>query len=192
MAGMNGSAGPGDVVLDIQGLAVEYQSRGSVMRVLPGVNLTISRGEVVGLVGESGSGKSTLALTVLRLLPANGKIAGGRIILNGTTDIASLDGEQLRHTRGEKIAMIFQDPLTSLNPTFRIGHQMVDVQAAHCAHRVRREDRKRVPAAGRHAPAPGRPARPGARRALLPAPALRRHAPARGDRHGSQSSSPSC
>jgi peptide/nickel transport system ATP-binding protein len=143
MAGMNGSAGPGDVLLDIQDLAVEYRSRGSVMRVLPGIDLTIGRGEVVGLVGESGSGKSTLALTVLRLLPANGKIAGGRIILDGTTDIASMDGEQLRHTRGEKIAMIFQDPLTSLNPTFKIGHQMTDVQAAHCGHRVHREDRKR-------------------------------------------------
>jgi len=143
MAGMNGNGGPGDVLLGIQGLAVEYQSRGAVLQVLPGVDLTISRGEVVGLVGESGSGKSTLALTVLRLLPANGKIAGGRIILDGTTDIASLDRERLRHTRGEKIAMIFQDPLTSLNPTFKIGHQMTDVQAAHCAHRVGREDRKR-------------------------------------------------
>lgn len=136
-------ASPGDVLLDIQGLAVEYQSRGSVMRVLPGVDLKISRGEVVGLVGESGSGKSTLALAVLRLLPANGKIADGRVILDGTTDIASMNSEQLRHTRGEKIAMIFQDPLTSLNPTFRIGHQMIDVQAAHSVHRVGREDGKR-------------------------------------------------
>jgi oligopeptide/dipeptide ABC transporter ATP-binding protein len=143
MAGMTGDAGPGDVLLDIQGLAVEYQSRGSVLRVLPGVDLSISRGEVVGLVGESGSGKSTLALTALRLLPANGKITAGRIVLDGTTDIASLDRERLRHVRGEKIAMIFQDPLTSLNPTFKIGHQMIDVQAAHCAHRVRRKDRQR-------------------------------------------------
>ena len=139
----NGNANPGDVLLDIQGLAVEYKSRGAVMRVLPGVDLTISRGETVGLVGESGSGKSTLALTVLRLLPANGKIAAGQIILDGTTDIASLNREQLRHARGEKVAMIFQDPLTSLNPTFKIGHQMVDVQAAHCPRRVRRSDRKR-------------------------------------------------
>ncbi len=143
MASVTGRASAGDVLLDIEGLAVEYKSRGSVLRVLPGVDLTILRGEVVGLVGESGSGKSTLALAVLRLLPANGKIAAGRIVLDGTTDIASLDRERLRHARGEKIAMIFQDPLTSLNPTFKIGHQMVDVQAAHCPHRVRQHDRKR-------------------------------------------------
>lgn len=80
MASLNGSAAVGEVVLDIQDLVVEYRSRGSVMRVLPGVDLTITRGEVVGLVGESGSGKSTLALAVLRLLPANGQIAAGRIV----------------------------------------------------------------------------------------------------------------
>jgi peptide/nickel transport system ATP-binding protein len=143
MASLNGSAAVSDVVLDIQGLAVEYQSRGSALRVLPDVDLTIMRGEVVGLVGESGSGKSTLALAVLRLLPANGRIAAGRMMLDGATDITSLSREQLRRIRGEKVAMIFQDPLTSLNPTFRIGHQMIDVQAAHCGRQASREDRRR-------------------------------------------------
>jgi peptide/nickel transport system ATP-binding protein len=142
MAGMNGAGGPGDLVLDIQGLAVEYRSRGAVLRALPGVDLAIRRGEVLGLVGESGSGKSTLALSVLRLLPANGTIAAGRIVLDGTADLVSIGREQLRRARGSKIAMIFQDPLTSLNPTFKIGHQMTDVQAAHCAHRVRPADRR--------------------------------------------------
>ncbi len=141
MAGLNG--GGGDVILDIQGLAVEYRSRGTVMRVLPGIDLTIRRGQVVGLVGESGSGKSTLALTVLRLLPANGRIAAGRVILDGSTNLASVTGEELRRIRGDRIAMIFQDPLTSLNPVFKIGHQMTDVQAAHCGHRARREDHRR-------------------------------------------------
>jgi len=139
MASLSGRTG---VVLEIEDLAVEYHSRGSTMRVLPDVNLTLNRGEVVGLVGESGSGKSTLALSVLRLLPANGRIVGGRILLEGSIDIAGLSGEQLRRLRGRKVAMIFQDPLTSLNPTFRIGNQMVDVQIAHCAHRVRRADRR--------------------------------------------------
>jgi peptide/nickel transport system ATP-binding protein len=133
----------GDVALEIEDLAVEYQSRGSTARVLPGVDLTLNRGEVLGLVGESGSGKSTLALAILRLLPANGRVVGGRIVLGGATDLdlAALSEESLRRVRGQRIAMIFQDPLTSLNPVFRIGSQMVDVQAAHRDHRVRRRDR---------------------------------------------------
>ena len=142
MASLNGSPAVGDVVLDIEGLVVEYRTRGSAMRVLPGVDLTITRGEVVGLVGESGSGKSTLALAALRLLPANGRIAAGRIVLDGTTDVTSVSREQLRRLRGEKVAMIFQDPLTSLNPTFKIGRQMIDVQRAHCGGRVRFAERK--------------------------------------------------
>ena len=131
----------GDVALEIENLAVDYQSRGSTLHVLPGVDLTLSRSEILGLVGESGSGKSTLALATLRLLPANGRVVGGRIVLDGATDLASLSEDSLRRVRGQRIAMIFQDPLTSLNPVFRIGTQMVDVQAAHCDHRVGRRDR---------------------------------------------------
>jgi len=131
----------GGVALEIEDLAVEYQSRGSTARVLPGIDLSLNRGEILGLVGESGSGKSTLALAILRLLPANGRIVGGRITLDGATDLTALPEESLRRVRGQRIAMVFQDPLTSLNPVFRIGSQMVDVQAAHCDHRVRRRDR---------------------------------------------------
>jgi len=131
-----------EVVLGIEDLAVEYRSRGTTLRVLPGIELELRRHEVVGLVGESGSGKSTLALSILRLLPANGRIVGGRIVLDGSIDIVKLREEPLRRLRGEKIAMVFQDPLTSLNPTFKIGGQMVDVQAAHAEHRVRRRERK--------------------------------------------------
>jgi len=131
----------GDAALEIEDLAVEYQSRGSTVRVLPGVDLSLNRGEILGLVGESGSGKSTLALAILRLLPANGRIVDGRIILDGDTNLSALPEEALRRVRGQRIAMVFQDPLTSLNPVFRIGSQMVDVQAAHCDHRVRRRDR---------------------------------------------------
>ena len=120
---------------------MEYRSRGTTMRVLPGISLELRRGEVLGLVGESGSGKSTLALAILRLLQANGRIVGGRILLEGSVDLVQLPENQLRRVRGEKIAMIFQDPLTSLNPTFKIGSQMIDVQAAHSLHRVHRSDR---------------------------------------------------
>jgi oligopeptide/dipeptide ABC transporter ATP-binding protein len=131
----------GDVVLEIEDLAVEYQTRGSTARVLPGVDLSLNRGEILGLVGESGSGKSTLALAILRLLPANGRIVGGRITLDLDTNLSALPEESLRRVRGQRIAMVFQDPLTSLNPVFRIGSQMIDVQAAHCDHRVRHRDR---------------------------------------------------
>ena len=135
------SVTPGDVALEIEDLAVEYRSRGSHVRVLPDVDLSLNRGEILGLVGESGSGKSTLALAILRLLPANGRIVSGQITLGGDTDLTALSEESLRRVRGQKIAMVFQDPLTSLNPVFRIGSQMVDVQAAHCDHRVRKTDR---------------------------------------------------
>ncbi len=131
-----------DLVLQIEDLSVEYRSRGTVLKVLPGVDLAVGRGEVVGVVGESGSGKSTLALTILRLLPANGRIVGGKILLEGSRDLAGLSTEELRKMRGDKIAMIFQDPLTSLNPTFRIGSQMVDVQLAHAGRRPSRQERK--------------------------------------------------
>ncbi|MGH9303801.1 MAG: ATP-binding cassette domain-containing protein, partial [Acidimicrobiales bacterium] len=85
-----------DVVLEIEELGVEYQSRGSTVRVLPGVSLRLERGDVVGLVGESGSGKSTLASAVLRLLPANGRIVSGRVVLGGETDLTTLGEEELR------------------------------------------------------------------------------------------------
>lgn len=135
-------APPGSVALSIQDLCVEYKSRESVMRVLPGLSLEVRRGEVIGIVGESGSGKSTLALSLMRLLPANGYVAGGQVLLDGSTDIATLPPEQLRRLRGDRIAMVFQDPLTSLNPTFRVGTQMLDVIAAHSDHRVGRRERR--------------------------------------------------
>jgi peptide/nickel transport system ATP-binding protein len=127
-------------VLDIQNLTVDYH-RGEARRVLKEVSLTVSRGEVVGLVGESGSGKSTLAASVLRLLPPAGRTISGRILLDGAGDILGLQQEQLRRVRGARVGMVFQDPLTSLNPVFRVGQQLVDIQSAHAAARVRRRDR---------------------------------------------------
>lgn len=132
----------GATVLSVDGLTVEYRSRGAVVPVLPGVDLQVRRGEALGIVGESGSGKSTLALTLLRLLPPNGRITSGRILLADGEDLASLDADELRRLRGRRLAMVFQDPLTSLNPLFRIGTQMVDVQAAHAPRRPGRSERR--------------------------------------------------
>ena len=125
-----------EALLEVDDLAVEYRGNGPVIRALAGVSLTLRRGEVVGVVGESGSGKSTLAGAIMGLLPANGRIVNGRVRLEEISDLGSLSQEQFRRVRGARIAMIFQDPLTSLNPTFRIGTQMLDAQVAHREGRV--------------------------------------------------------
>lgn len=131
-----------DPVLRIEDLVVDYRARSTTRRVLMGVDLTVSRGEVLGLVGESGCGKSTLASSILRLLPSSGRIVSGRIVLDGVGDVLQLDAEHLRRARGARAAMVMQDPMTSLNPTFRIGAQMVDVQAAHAPSRPGRRGRR--------------------------------------------------
>ncbi|HEV3268198.1 MAG TPA: ABC transporter ATP-binding protein, partial [Acidimicrobiales bacterium] len=85
--------------------------------------MTINPGESVGLVGESGCGKTTTGLAIMRLLPGNGKIAGGNVVLEGV-DLATLPEEEMRHYRGQAVALIPQDPMSSLNPTTKIGRQI--------------------------------------------------------------------
>ncbi len=136
------SARADEAVLSVEGLEVEYRTSGATHRVLPGVDLTLEKAEVLGLVGESGSGKSTLAAAILRLLPPNGAIVGGRVVLAGDIEVSRLGTEALRQVRGTEVGMIFQDPLTCLNPTFRVGSQMVDVQAAHAGRRPGRNERR--------------------------------------------------
>jgi oligopeptide/dipeptide ABC transporter ATP-binding protein len=95
-----------------------------------GVNLSINAGETLGLVGESGSGKSMTAMSIMRLLPPRGAIASGSIVLNGR-DVTTLDENEMRRVRGNEVAMVFQDPLTSLNPTMTIGEQIVEAVLLH-------------------------------------------------------------
>ena len=98
---------------------------------MDGVNLSIFPGEVLGLVGESGSGKSVTALSVLRLIPEPpGKITGGEVFFKGR-DLLKLDYDEIRAIRGKEISMIFQEPMTSLNPVFRIGMQLMEVYLQH-------------------------------------------------------------
>jgi peptide/nickel transport system ATP-binding protein len=129
--------------LQVEHLDVTYHVRGGRLPALSDVSLVAKPGEIVGVVGESGSGKSTLASALLRLLPANGELTGGRILLEGR-DITTVSDEEMRQIRGAKVAMIFQDPLTSLNPVFQIGRLMVDAQRAHtgAARRVRTDELK--------------------------------------------------
>jgi oligopeptide/dipeptide ABC transporter ATP-binding protein len=135
-----------EALLEVEGLDVVYHTRERPLQALSDVSLTVRPGEIVGVVGESGCGKSTLAATLLGLLPPNGEVRGGRILFGGR-DLRGLREEELRRLRGSDIAMIFQDPLTSLNPTFTIGTQLVDAQRAHQTHRRDRSALRRRAAA---------------------------------------------
>ncbi|MFP4634705.1 MAG: dipeptide ABC transporter ATP-binding protein [Nitriliruptoraceae bacterium] len=119
-------------VLDVDNLEVTYQVRSGPLPALQDVSFELQRGEILGIVGESGCGKSTLSSALLRLLPANGDITGGRVLLEGQ-DVGQMSASQLRALRGDRVAMIFQDPLTSLNPTFTVGSQLVAAQQAHAS-----------------------------------------------------------
>jgi oligopeptide/dipeptide ABC transporter ATP-binding protein len=132
-----------DALLEVDGLDVVYHTRERPLEALSDVSLRVGAGEIVGVVGESGCGKSTLAASLLGLLPPNGEIREGRIVFRGR-DLLGLREDELRRLRGSDIAMIFQDPLTSLNPTFTIGTQLVDAQRAHLGRGYdRRELRRR-------------------------------------------------
>jgi oligopeptide transport system ATP-binding protein len=118
-------------LLDIQDLKVHFHTRDGVVRAVDGVSLKVEPGEVVGVVGESGSGKSVTAYSLLGLIPMPpGRIEGGRALFQGT-DLLQLDERRLRAFRGRKISMIFQDPMTSLNPYLRISTQLVEPLAIH-------------------------------------------------------------
>ena len=118
-------------LLDIRGLRTYFHTEAGVAKAVDGVNLTIQPGEVMGLVGESGSGKSVTALSVLRLIPdPPGKIVAGEVFFKGR-DLLKLDYDEIRKVRGEQISMIFQEPMTSLNPVFRIGMQLTEVYLQH-------------------------------------------------------------
>jgi oligopeptide/dipeptide ABC transporter ATP-binding protein len=119
-------------LLSIKDLAVAFPSgrRGKTVRVVDGVSLTLRRGETLGVVGESGSGKSMTALSVLRLVPEPGRIVRGKITLDGA-DLLALPEKAMRSVRGGRVAMIFQDPMTSLNPVFTVGEQVAEAARVH-------------------------------------------------------------
>ena len=117
--------------LDVKDLVVEYYSDGKVIHAVNGVNLTLERGKTLGLVGETGAGKTTIAKSVLRILPDVGaKVAGGTITLDGQ-DLLGLPEHEMRKIRGNKISMIFQDPMTALNPVQTVGDQIAEAVRLH-------------------------------------------------------------
>jgi peptide/nickel transport system ATP-binding protein len=117
-------------VLSVRNLKVEFVTRRSVLRAIDDVSFDIARGEVLGVVGESGAGKSVTGLAVIGLIDPPGRIAGGEIYLSGLR-VDNLSPEAMRRIRGKRIGMIFQDPLTSLNPLYRVGDQLVETITTH-------------------------------------------------------------
>jgi ABC-type dipeptide/oligopeptide/nickel transport system ATPase component len=119
-------------VLDVRDLSVSFPAAdGRRFHPVDGVSLTLDRGETLALVGESGCGKSLTSLALLRLVPAPGRVDAGSVIRLGDTDVLALKGEALRRIRGRRIGMIFQDPMTSLNPVFTAGDQIAEGIRAH-------------------------------------------------------------
>jgi len=118
-------------LLSINGLSINYATRDNVIQAVNGVSLSIEEGKTVGLVGETGAGKTTTALGILGLIPSPpGQIIGGEIIFEGK-DLLSMGAKDMRKIRGNKISMIFQDPMTALNPVLRIGDQISEVIYLH-------------------------------------------------------------
>jgi oligopeptide/dipeptide ABC transporter ATP-binding protein len=117
-------------LLSIEDLRMEIKLRRATVHAIDGVSMTVDPGECLGIVGESGSGKTMTALSVMRLLPAGGAVVGGRIVVDGI-DVAALPDSGMEEVRGNLIGMIFQDPLTSLNPTMTIGDQIAESVRLH-------------------------------------------------------------
>ncbi len=111
-------------------MRVQFLTSGGTVTAVDGVSFHVDRGEVVGIVGESGSGKTMTALSILRLVPEPGQITNGRIFY-GEQDVVQMTDEEIREFRGNEVAMIFQDPMTSLNPVLRVGFQVEEAMAAH-------------------------------------------------------------
>ncbi|MBI3951289.1 MAG: ABC transporter ATP-binding protein [Acidobacteria bacterium] len=119
-----------EALLDVRDLRTYFFTRRGVVNAVDGVSFTIEPGRTLGLVGESGCGKSVTGLSILRLISPPGQIIGGEILFTGT-DLLKLDKEAMRRHRGKKIAMIFQDPMTSLNPVYTVGYQIAEAILVH-------------------------------------------------------------
>ena len=117
-------------LLEVQNLIVEFPNRRGTLRALDDVSFSIAPGEILGVVGESGAGKSLTGAAIIGLLEPPGRVAGGRIVLEGQR-IDDLPHAQMRHIRGRRIGAIFQDPLTSLNPLYTVGQQLIETIRTH-------------------------------------------------------------
>ncbi len=146
-----------DPLLQIKDVRTVFRGAQGDVPAVDGVSLGVERGKTLGIVGESGCGKSILSLSIMRLVPPPGRVAQGRILFDGQ-DLLALPGAAMRGIRGARIAMIFQEPMTSLNPVFTVGDQIAEAMRAHDRRASRRDlraravaalDRVRIPSAAR-------------------------------------------
>jgi oligopeptide/dipeptide ABC transporter ATP-binding protein len=129
----------GDKILQVENLKAHLHVGNSAVRAVDGVSFSIGKGETLCIVGESGCGKSMTALAIMGLLPKPaGRIVEGRVLLDGVGDLAKLSPQRLREIRGQAVSMVFQEPMTSLNPVFRIGWQIEEAIRVH--EKISRED----------------------------------------------------
>jgi len=144
-------------LLQIEGLRTVFRTAMGQVAAVDGVSLSVGRGQTLGIVGESGCGKSMLSLSIMRLVPQPGRVAAGRILFDGQ-DLLTLSPDAMRAMRGRRIGMIFQEPMTSLNPVFSVGDQIIEAMRAHDrkasnaqlrARAVAALDRVRIPSAAR-------------------------------------------
>jgi peptide/nickel transport system ATP-binding protein len=129
-------------LLDVDGLKTHFFSKAGVVRAVDDVSFTVARGEVLGLVGESGSGKSMTGYSIMGLIDPPGRIVAGHLRLEGR-DLRVMSDEDLRQLRGNRVAMIFQDPMMTLNPVLRIDVQMIEAIVAHRRVPARRRATRR-------------------------------------------------
>ena len=118
------------LILSVKGLNIQFNLRGKVLHAIRGIDLDIYHGEVLAIVGESGSGKSVTAYSIMQILAETGKITGGEVRFHGE-DITKWNSKQMQKFRGEKCSIIFQDPMTSLNPVFTVGSQLIEAILLH-------------------------------------------------------------
>ena len=131
-------------VLEIKDLVIHYITREGTVEAVNGISLSLNEGETLGLVGETGAGKTTTALGIMRLIPdPPGKIIRGEILFNGE-DLTKASEMKMRDIRGEQISMIFQDPMTALNPVLRVGEQIEEVIKQHNRHLSKKEAEKKA------------------------------------------------
>jgi len=119
-----------NMLLDIQNLKLSFATPAGEVKALNDVSVKLMQGDVLGIVGESGSGKSVTAFSLMKLTPANGKVVGGKTMFNGHT-ITEMTEKEMRSIRGKEVSIIFQDPMTSLNPVYTIGNQIKEVILLH-------------------------------------------------------------
>jgi peptide/nickel transport system ATP-binding protein len=137
-----------ETLLEIKNLVTEFKTDDELVKAVNDISFTLARGETIGIVGESGSGKSVTSLSVMRLIPnPPGKISGGEIIFHskekGAIDLLKLSEKEMREIRGNEIAMIFQEPMTSLNPVFTCGSQVMEAIMLH--QKVNKQEAKKKP-----------------------------------------------